>query len=171
TARHIGAWSAGIEHRGRVVHRATERELVIHGVVGLGVALYEAQVLLDDVAVDRQITIGKAVGAEHRVEAAVEALPARIPVVPSAEIERERTEGGPDARKPVDLGGRAVRERDALARDAGIELQILGDVVARLEIGGDRWLVIGLGDAAEDVVRRDAGAESDVPRIVWRRRR
>src|SRR5215831_10565155 len=85
-ARYIGAWSAGIEHRGRVVHGATERDLVIDGVVGLGVALHEAQVLLDDVEVDRQKAVLEAVGAEHRVEAAVEALPARIPVVPSAEI-------------------------------------------------------------------------------------
>src|SRR5262249_24979386 len=164
-----GAWSAGIEHRWRVEHGAAVRDLVVHREGALGKALHEAQVLLDDVAVDRQITIGKAVGAKHRVEAAVEALPARIPVVPSAEIERERTEGRPDAGETIDLGGRAVRERDALARDAGIELQVLGDVVARLEIAGDRRLVIGLRDAAEDVVRGNAAAESDVPRIVRRR--
>src|SRR5262249_6183244 len=77
----------------------------------------------------------------------------------------------PDPPVDVDLGSRAVRKRDTLARDAHIVLQVLGDVVARLEIGGDRRLVIGLRDAAEDVVRGDAGAEGDVPRIRRRRRR
>ena len=48
----------------------------------------------------------------------------------------------------VDLGSRAVRKRDTLARDAHIVLQVLADVVARLEIGGDRRIVIGLRDAA-----------------------
>src|SRR5262249_54537979 len=65
----------------------------------------------------------------------------------------------------------AVRERDALARNADIVLQVLSDVVAGLEIGADRRLVIGLGDAAEDIVRRDPATEPDVPRIRWRRRR
>src|SRR5262249_26178446 len=73
----------------------------------LGVALHEAQVPFDDVAVDRQIPVRETVEAEHRSGAAVEALPARIPVVPNAEIERERTEGGAEAAVDVDLGSRA----------------------------------------------------------------
>jgi len=35
-------------------------------------------------------------------------------IVPNAEIERERTESRPDAGEAVDLGGRAVRERDVV---------------------------------------------------------
>src|SRR5262249_37338283 len=89
-AHHIGALGTGIEHGRRVVHGATERELVIDGVVALRVRLPETQVLLDDVAVDRQAKtpscICETVCAEDRVEAAIEALPARIPIVPSAEI-------------------------------------------------------------------------------------
>src|SRR6516164_2331804 len=57
-----------------------------------------------------------------------------------------------------------------VTRNADIVLQILGDVVARLEIGGDRRLVIGLGDAAPDIVRRDPPAERNIPRIRRRRR-
>src|SRR6266498_5594075 len=168
TAYDVGALGTRVEHGRRAVHRTTVLDLIVHREGPLGIALHEAQVLFDDVEVDRQVAVGQAVGAKHRSDAAVEALPARIPVVPSAEIERERTKGRPDAAVDVDFGSRAVRERDALARDADVVLQVLGDVVARLEIGGDRRLVIGLGDAAEDVVRGDAGAEGDVPRIVWR---
>src|SRR5262249_21975942 len=169
-ARYIGAGSTGIEHRRRVEHRTRECDLVIDREGALGIALHEAQVPFDDVAVDRQIAVRKTVEAEHRRGAAVEALPARIPVVPNAKIERERTEGRAEAGEAVDLGGRAVRERDALPRNADIELQVLGDVVAWLEIGGDRRPVVGLGDAAEDIVRRDPPAERDVPR-AWRRLR
>src|SRR5262249_62078969 len=106
----------------------------------------------DDVAVEREIAVEKAVKSEYRIDAGIEALPARIPVVPNAEIERERTERRAEPAVDVDLGCRAVRERDALARDADIVLQVLGDVVARFEIGGDRRPVVGLGDAAEDIV-------------------
>src|SRR5262249_56768196 len=88
--------------------------------------------------------------------------------VRTAEREGGGTEGGAPPAEDVDLRGRAVRERDALARNAHVVLQVFGDVVARLEIGGDRRLVIGLGDAAEDIVRRDPPAERDVP---WIRRR
>ena len=127
-------------------------DLIIHREGSLGVALHEAQIPFDDVAVDRQVAVRQTVEAEHRRDAAVEAFPAGVPVVPSAEIERERTEGRAEAAVDVNLGGRSVRERDALARNADIVLQVLGDVVARFEIGRDRRLVIGLGDTAEDIV-------------------
>src|SRR5262249_57273975 len=145
---------------------AGERDLVVDRVGALCVNLPETQVLLNDV--DRQIGILEAVGAEHGVEAAVEATSAPIPIVPTAEIECERTEGRADAGKAVNLRGRSVRKRDALTRNADIELKILAHVVARLEIGSDRRLVMGLRDAAEDVVGGHACAESDVP---WTRRR
>src|SRR4029450_11546657 len=71
----------------------------------------------------------------------------------------------------VDFSRRAVRERDARTAEADIELEVLGDVVARLEIDVDRRLVVGLGDAAEDVVVGDATTEGEIPGIECRRRR
>src|SRR6516162_2503255 len=130
--RYIGAGGTLIEHGRRVEHGPGVCDLVIHREGALGVALHEAQVPFDDVAVDRQIPVRKTVEAEHRGGAAVEALPPRIPVVPNAEIERERTESRAEPAVDIDLGRRAVRERDALARNADIVLQILGHIVARL---------------------------------------
>src|SRR5581483_2423936 len=69
------------------------------------------------------------------------------------------------------LGRGAVRERDALRRGADIELEVVVDVVARLEIGGDRGLVVGLGDAAENVIIHDRAAEREIPRTDHGRRR
>src|SRR5262249_13505670 len=143
-------------------------DLVIDRVGALGEALQEAQVPFDYVAVEREIAVGKAVKPEYRVDAGIKALSARIPVVPSAEIERERTEGRTEPAEDVDLGSRAIRERDALARNAHVVLQVLGDVVAWFEIARERWPVVGLGDAAEDIIRRDPPAERNVPR-TWRR--
>src|SRR5262249_58425571 len=114
--------------------------------------LQDAEVLLNAVALSRQLRIRKTVGAKPGGRAAVEAPAARIQVVPNAKIEREGAESGAEPAVDVDLGRRAVRERDALARDADIVLQVLADVVARFEIGGDRRPVVGLGDAAEDIV-------------------
>src|SRR5262249_51772086 len=54
-------------------------------------------------------------------------------------------------------------KRDALARDADIVLQVLGDVVARFEIGGHRRPVVRLGDAAEDIVGRDPPPRTQRP--------
>ena len=136
---------------------AGEPNLVIDRVGAPGIRLPEGQVLLDDVAVDRQEAVLEAVDAEmHRVGAAVEAAPAWIPVDNAAEIEGERTEGRPDTGGAVNLGSRPVRERDAGARDPCVELQVRRDVVARLEVGVDRRIMIGLRDAAEDVVALDA---------------
>src|SRR5262249_55775527 len=132
-ARYIGAGGTGIEHGRRVEHRTAECDLVIDRVGAFGEALQEAQVPFDYVAVEREIAVGKAVKPEYRVDAGIKALSARIPVVPSAEIERERTEGRTEPAEDVDLGSRAIRERDALARNAHVVLQVLGDVVAWLE--------------------------------------
>src|SRR5947209_606465 len=86
---------------------------------------------------------------------------ARIQVAPDADIEGECAEGRANTAVDVDFGRRAVSERNALKRRADVELQVLVDVVARLEIGGDRWLVVGLGDAAEDVIVHDGAAEGE----------
>jgi hypothetical protein len=163
TYRHVYAVGAGAEYGRRVEGSAGQRDVVGGRVGAFCVDLPETQLLLDDIAIDRQIAVRKAVGAEDRGDAAVEALPSRIPVVPTAEIECERTERRAKAAVDVDLRSRAVRERDALARNAEVVLQVVSDVIARLEIGGDRRLVIGLGDATEDVVRGDPGAEGDIP--------
>ncbi len=170
--RNVGTVGPRVEHGRGVVRRDAPPELLVHGDVGLGIDFPEAQIGLDHVAVDRQAT-----GEEVRIEGAIaarggaEARPARIPIIPATEVELDWTEGRADAGIAVDLRGRAVRERDALGRDAGVELEVLGGVEARLEIGRDRRLVVRLRDAAEDVIRRDAAAEGDVPRAHRRRRR
>jgi len=46
-------------------------------------------------------------------------------IVPNAEIERERTESRPDAGEAVDLGGRAVRERDVVLDEIERKLEPL----------------------------------------------
>src|SRR5262249_3935096 len=155
----------------RVADGARETELVIHRVGAPGIRFPEGQVLLDDVEVDRQITVLEAVVAEHRIEAAVEAGSTRIPVHDTAEIEREGAEGRAETDGAVDLGGGPVRERDAGSRDTGVELEVRAHIVPRLEVDVARRIVVGLSDAAENVVARDAGAEGDVPRIRWCRRR
>ena len=170
-AEHVGAIGASIEHVIRVEGAGGKSELLIDRKGAPCIDLPEAHVGLDDVAVDRQVTVGEAVRTEDRGNAAVVALPAGIPVIDGAEVEGERAEGRSDAGREIDLGGRAVRERDARARNAGIELQVLVDVEPRLEIGVHRRPMIGLGDAAEDVVTREPGAESHVPRAGRRRRR
>ena len=72
---------------------------------------------------------------------------------------------GTDTAVDVDFSRGAVREGDARAGEADVELQVLGDVVARLEVSRDRGLVVGLGDTAEDVVVHDRAAEGDIPGI------
>ena len=69
TKRHIGAGGAGIEHRWRVPHGPVVCDLVIHREGALGVALHEAQVPFDDIAVG-QIAVRKTVEAENRGSAA-----------------------------------------------------------------------------------------------------
>src|SRR5262249_18865401 len=90
--------------------------------------------------------------------------PARVVVVPKAEIERELVEGRPEAAVEIDLGRRVIGEIDALAGVAVVELQILVDVVSQLAVGRDRGLVRGLRDAAELVVVHQRAAKGDVPR-------
>ena len=101
-----------------------------------GVDLPEAQVRLITLPFVGSAPLTAQSRAEGRV--AVEALAARVAVVESAEIEGELAEGRPDTAVEVDFGRGAVREADARAGDADIELQIRIDVVARLEIGRER---------------------------------
>src|SRR5262249_40851977 len=121
----------------------------------------EAEVGLGDVEVDRECAVGETIGAEWRY--VMEALSARVVVVPNAYIEGEGTEGRPNAAVEVDLGRRAVGKADALAADAGVELQILVDVVSRLEVGGDGRPVVRLRNAAEYVIAHYGGAERQIP--------
>ena len=163
TARDVSAIRAGIQHGRRVVGGTSEGELFIHRVGALCVCLPEGQVLLDDVAVDRQEAVLETVDAEHRVGAAVEAAAARIPVDYAAEVEGERTEGRPETGGTVNFGCCPVRKRDAGARGPRVELEVRADVIPRLEVGICRRIVIGLGDAAEDVVALDTCAKGEVP--------
>src|SRR4051812_3017360 len=92
-----------------------------------------------------------------------------VPPGPAAEGNRAARRGGPAV--SIDFSRSAVRERDARTADADIELEVLGDVVARLEIDVDRRLVVGLGDTAEDVIVGDATTEGEIPGIKRGRRR
>src|SRR5262245_54554379 len=171
TAGHIGAVGARIEHGRGIEGGAADRHLIIHRVSALGIDFPKGQVLLDDVAVDREIEVLEAVRPEDWGDAAVVTGPARVPVDDATEIERERAEGRADAGVAVDLGCRAVRERDAGARHTGVELEVRAHVVARLEVCIDRRVVVRLRDAAENIVRRQASAEREIPRVRRRRRR
>src|SRR5262249_30955636 len=101
-ARDVLAVSARVQHGGRPVEAAAERELFGEVIGRLGVDLDEADVRLDDVAIQQGHTLegtsSKAVAQRDRVEA----LPARVPVVPGAEVEGELAEGRADAAVEVD---------------------------------------------------------------------
>src|SRR5258707_197348 len=106
--RHKRPIGARVEDRGRPVGATAQRELIAHRVEGLAVNFPEAQIALDDVTVQQ--------AAQTARGEIVEALSARIPVVPTAKIEGEPAEGRPDAAVKVDLGGGAGPERDGLPR-------------------------------------------------------
>src|SRR5439155_21279214 len=96
---------------------------------------------------------------------------ARIEVAPGTDVEGKGAERHAATAVNVNFSRRTVRERDALEGRADIELDVLRDVVARLEIGGHRGLVVGLGDAAEDVVVHDRAWEGgSLGCEGWRRR-
>ena len=151
--------------------------------VDLGIAFEERGVLLGEVAVegeaaDNELTEigalvegGAVVGRRSHRALSTEALSTRIEVAPDTEVEGEHADRRADTAVDVDLSRGAVREGDALERGTDIELDVLVDVVARLEIGGDRRLVVRLGDAAEHVVAHDGATERDIPGIERRRRR
>src|SRR6185312_13815994 len=116
----------------------------------LGVGLEEADVLLHDVAVGEEdrggrdradVAAGNAAG-----EDVVGAASTRIQITPDAEVEGGRAEGRTNTAVDVDFSRGAVREGNAFRRGADVELQVLVDVVARLEIGGNRRLMVRLRD-------------------------
>ena len=160
--RRVVAPGARIQEVRRIVFVQSDLQAVVDGVVDLGVAFEEAHVLLHDVAIGGS-TVGSPAGQIDPGSGPI-ALAARIQVTPDTEVEGERAEGRPDTAVDVDFSGSPVRERDALGGSADVELQVLVDVVARLEIGRDRRIVIGLGDAAEDVVAHDARCRRRYPR-------
>ena len=171
--RRVVAPGAGVQEVRRIVLVDPDLPVVVDRVIHLAVDFEEAHVLLHDVAV------GQGVGRAFRAErvaggigrGAEEAGSARIQVAPDTEVEGERTEGRADTAVDVDFGGGAIRERDALGRGADVKLQILADVVAGLEIGRHRGVVVRLRDAAKDVIVHHGGAERDIPGIKRRRRR
>src|SRR5260370_34741160 len=135
--------------------------MVVNGDIALGITFIKVGVFLGEFAVDWQTTADLAeigVAAENcavtleRSALRAEALSTRIDVTPNAEVEGEHADGRADTAVDVDFSRRAVREGDAFAGRTDRELHVLVDVVARLEIGGDRRLVVGLGNAAEDVI-------------------
>jgi hypothetical protein len=163
----------------KVVLGAVHLPLVVNGDVNLAIDFVEARTPLGEVAVDRKPSAAAEIDALTESCAAVggaganaaEALATRIEITPGAEVEGEHADGRADTAVDVDFRRRAVRERDALAGEADIKLHVLGEVVARLEVSGDRRLVVGLGDAAEHVVVHDRAAEGEIPGIERRRGR
>src|SRR5204863_9060763 len=114
--------------------------VVLDGAVHLTIDFEEADVLLPDIAAGEEPR-----GRADRAHAApgntarkdvVGALSAWIQIPPDAEVEPEGAEGRTNTAVDVDFSRGAVRKGDALGGGTDIELQILGDVVARLEIGG-----------------------------------
>src|SRR5882757_7534435 len=140
--RSVVAPSAEVQEVRRIVLVDADRELVVQGNKHLAVDFVEACALLGYVAVDRK-TVGEGIGisAEQRRSAAcfrtgnartgdritVEAAAARIQVAPGAEVEGEHADGRPDTAVDVDFSRGAVREGDALAGQADIELGVLVD--------------------------------------------
>ena len=166
------AIGARVQHRRRVVGIGAKHDVVVHRVVHLAVDFIEAQVLLDRVAVRKRLR--KNAAARRAIEGVAvghggKALPARVPVVPSAEVERDWTEGRTPAAVEVDLTSGAVREVDAGATEAEVQLVVFVDVVARLEIRRDRRLVVRLRDTAEKVIAGDRRTEREIPRRGFRR--
>src|SRR6202790_2613934 len=152
--RRIVTPGAGVQEARCVKFGEAELPVVIDRVISLAVDLEEADVLLQGVAVGKE----DGVGADRANTAAGDATgqdafgttSARIEVTPDTNVEGEGTEGRSNTAVDIDFGRGTICKRDALAADADVELQVLVDVISRLEIGGDRWLVVGLGDAAED---------------------
>src|SRR5262249_40311922 len=161
-----------IQNRRRVPFLDAGGPLVVKGVGGLAVNFDEAKVALHDIAVGEihaaarhENNVG-AVGARRRagvVKGAIEALTARIPVVPSAEIERELTEGRPHAAVEVDFRRGVIGEIDAFAGDAGVPLPLRIEGVTQLESALDRWLVPRLRDAPEIIVIHQGRRDGDIP--------
>src|SRR5690606_15726094 len=134
-------------------------EGVGEGVGDLAVDFVEADILLHDVAVRQHDGVDVEGANPAAAGDRIDAGSARIQVTPDTDIKRQRPEGRADTAVDIDLGGSAVGERDARERRTDVKLQVLADVVARLEIGGHRRLVVRLGDATEHIVVHDAGAE------------
>src|SRR5258705_13148230 len=159
--------------------------LVVQGDVDLGIAFIKARALFGEVTVDWQSQSNQAradlaeicIAAEsctitlERSTLRAKALSAWIDITPNTEVEGEHTDGRTNTAVNIDFSCRAVRERNAFAGKPDVQLQILVEVVARLEISRDRGFVIGLGDTAEDVIVHQRAAEGEIPRLEPPRRR
>src|ERR1700676_5263321 len=150
--RRIVAPGAGVQEARCVKFGEAELPVVIDRVISLAVDLEEADVLLQDVAVGNEDGVGAdrantAAGDATGKGVAVGTTPARIEVAPDTNVEGEGTEGRSNTAVDIDFGRGTICKRDALAADANVELQVLVDVISWLEIGGDRWLGFGWGEA------------------------
>src|SRR5205814_10363757 len=105
--------------------------------------------------------IRRADGAQCRVGEEKLCL-VRVPVVDAAEIESELAEGQPNAAVDVEFSGRRGRQLGAPAPQAGIELDFLGDVAARLDVAEHVGTAVGLRNAAEVIVALNAAADGKI---------
>src|SRR5215212_5796089 len=121
--RGVVAPSPGVQEAWRVVFIGAELPHIVDNVVYLCVALEEAHISFDHVAVKQRVS--RALGAQRLTceieRRAIEASPARIQVTPNAEVKGECAEGRADTAVNVDFSSRAVRERNALAGKADIK--------------------------------------------------
>src|SRR6185503_16560394 len=113
----------------RIIDVAAHREVVVEGVVHLAIDFEEADVLLENVAVDQEVEL--AFGAQ-RIAGGVNGSPelagsTRIDVTPGADVEGELANRQASTAVSVDFSRGAVREGDAGAAQADIELEVLGD--------------------------------------------
>src|SRR5712675_2385970 len=139
--RSIVAPGARVEETRRVELGHAELPIVIDGVGALSVDLEKADILLHGVAVEQGV--GSAFRAlkmpsEIKPGTAELAGATGIQVAPDADIEGKCAEGRADTAVDIDFSSGPVGEGNAFERGADVELQVLIDVVARLEIGGDR---------------------------------
>ncbi len=127
----IPAGRTAVQPVGIVIDRRADREVVVERIRDLAVELDEAEIVLDRVAAG--VGAGEQIGAERvRIEQVGvvagepgKSPPARVVVVPDAEVERELAEGRPNSAVEIDLGRSVVRELDAVSAGADIELQVV----------------------------------------------
>src|SRR5262249_45247260 len=113
---------------------------------------------------------GRTAGSRQRGDAPRRSVTraARVIIFPKTDVEDDRAPRRAHATVEIDFSSSVIGKLDALAGDAGVELPVRIDVVARLEVGRDRWMMRRLRDTAENIIAHQRAAEGDVP---WARRR
>src|SRR5215211_252618 len=88
---------------------------------------------------------------------------------------KSKLSGPKVGRIEIEFAGGISGKPRAPALDPGIEFNVGDDLEARLEVGGQGWAAVALGNPAEVIIAHDGTAERDVPRADrgggrrWRR--